>query len=177
MQHQLFMGSTVWAMLFVSLFFGVLNLECNASRNRISAQKNLDWLESECHFHKYSALVNAQRAHVFTCKLLQQCTQIFYIWAYPVMFSAHSAVIFLTKEKIANCQPSSWSEGNQLQVQLRIQVRGTTPKICNRKLQVHFWQKNIFNKFYGPNEVFSAHFPLRINSQVTVSLENCYFLT
>lgn len=133
------MGSTVWAMHFVSLFFGVLNLECNAPRNRILAQKNLDWLGPECHFHKYSALVNAQRMHVFTCKLLQQCTQILYIWAYPVMFSALSTVAFLTKEKIANCQPFSWSEGNQHQVQLRIKVRGTMPKICNRNLQVHFW--------------------------------------
>lgn len=65
LHHQLFMGSTVWAMLFVLLFFDVLNLECNASRNRISTQNPLDWLEPECHFHKYSTLVNAQSPYFY----------------------------------------------------------------------------------------------------------------
>jgi len=56
-------------------------------------------------------------------------------------FAAHSVVIFLTKEEIANCKSSGWSERNQLWIQLRIQVRRTTPKIYDRKLQALFWER------------------------------------
>lgn len=143
------MGSTLWAVLFVLLFFDVLSLERNTSRNRISTQNPLNWLEPERHFHKYSTLVNAQRVRVFTCKLLQQCTQVLYVWAYPVMFCCLFCCYILTKEEIVNCKSSSWSERNQLWMQLRIQVRGTTPQIYNRKLQVQFWEEAFLINFTG----------------------------
>lgn len=72
----------------------------------------------------------------------------FYMYEHTLScFAAHSVVIFLTKEEIANCKSSSWSERNQLWIQLRIQVRGTTPKIYNRNLQVQFWERGFSINF------------------------------
>lgn len=100
-----------------------------------------------------------------------------YMYEHPLScFAAHSVVIFLTKEEIANCSPL----GDLREINSEYNLKYKLKKVHLQfiiKASSTVQRKSIFNKFQRLNELCSAHLPLRINSHVTVSLENCYFLT
>lgn len=94
----------------------------------------------------------------------------------PSCFAAHSVVIILTKEEIANCSPPGDLREINSEYNLKYKLKKPHLKFII-KASSTVQRKCIFNKFHRLNELCSAHLPLRINSHVTVSLENCYFLT
>lgn len=91
-------------------------------------------------------------------------------------FAAHSVVIFLTKEEIANCSPLGDLRDINSEYNLKYKLKKPHLKFVIKALST-IQRKSIFNEFHRLNELCNTHLTLRINYHFTASLENCYFLT
>lgn len=129
---QLFMRSKVWTMLFVVLLFNVVSPECNASKNRNAAQKK-SLLNGSQNVFPPSILcscIHKENVYFLLAKCFSNAPS-FISMSILSYFAAHSVVIFLTKEEIVNCSPL----GDLREIQLKIQVKETTPKIYNKSFK------------------------------------------